>query len=209
MDKFSLETSKCTHNNPPKLISLTNNSDASTSRSEEKTDLPPKPVVINKVTDLTDLSNVLRTLKVLLRPNAPFPDGLLSDTIVVEFTDNSKCYIPITFRTVGDVYGESLSLPLGRFPGSETINIPFKIYFTNNTKQWKHFKYIVDGLLAGYVYVSPNEKQTVDDRLELTININGVAMPPSKKGFISSQIRFFQEDPNDCNAINLLLYGYK
>ena len=76
-----------------------------------------------------------------LEPNVPLPIGELSDKIVVKFQDGSECHISLVFSSVGDVYGESSSLAIGRIPASGTLTETFKIHFSRGTKPWATVKW--------------------------------------------------------------------
>jgi len=147
-------------------------------------------------------------LRLSLSADALLPIGLLSDTVVAEFGDGSRCYVPITFRSVGDVYGETLTIPIGRVSGSQ-ITKSFRIHFANGRKLWEQVEWEADGQFAGGLNIEEDSTKKRTDSLDLLVEIDASTLLAMERGFISSNIIFFENDPNDEDAVRLLVYGYK
>lgn len=147
-------------------------------------------------------------LKLRLRVNSTLPIGELSDRIVIVFKDGSECYIPLAFRSVGDIYGECSSIGVGRIPISETINKNFRIHFTNGNEPWNEIKWKTEGKLSEAISVSMNDNNPLKNTLNLTIGIDGSCLSRSVKGFLSSYIQLLG-DSEGGEVVSLLVYGYR
>ena len=152
--------------------------------------------------------NSISRLNLRLNANAPFPIGELSDKITVEFRDGTACYIPIVFRVVDDIYGESSSMAIGKIPLSETVSRIFKIHFNNEVKPWTQVRWRAEGKLSEAIKVFPSEENNLENILSVIIEIRGERLSQSAKGFISSHIDFFENEQDD-NKVRLLMYGYR
>ena len=170
--------------------------------------------IVNKSSDLNDNDSADPTqtknsfkLILTLSPNSSFPTGELRDKIVVTFKDGTECHIPIAFRSVGDVYGESSSIALGKIPTSKATKKTFVIHFAD--KLWETLNWKAEGVLSDSISISRNIQNVKDDTLVLTIKIDPNLLPASSKGFLSTYIDFFEEKQEDKNIVRVLLYGYK
>jgi len=162
---------------------------------------------INISKDYRDVS--LNTLHLRLSPKTLLSIGELSDKIIVAFKDGSECHIPIVFRSVGDIYAERSSLPVGRIPFSGKVNKVFNILFSDGIRPWTQVKWKVEGILSEAITASPNNEKVTENTLSLIVEIDGNCLPSSEKGFLSSYIDFFENEREDRNIVRLYLYGYR
>jgi hypothetical protein len=168
--------------------------------------------ITNKSSDSSDSADPVQTknsvkLILTLSPNAPFPIGELRDKIVITFRDGTECHVPIAFRSVGDVYGESSSIALGKIPISKVTKKTFVIHFTD--KSWKALNWKAEGVLSDSISISSSNQNIKDHTLVLTIEIDPKLLSDSSRGFLSTYIDFFEEKQEDKNIVRVLLYGYK
>jgi len=150
----------------------------------------------------------LNLLNLKLKNKNTLPIGELRDTISIEFKDRTVCNIPICFRSIGDLYGETSVINLGKISSSKEITKTFNIYFINGLHPWKDAKWEVNGKLSDAIDVSV-EKENKQDTLKMTITVNDEKIPRNLDGFLSSRIVFFENKKNNINTVKLLLYGYR
>jgi len=153
--------------------------------------------------------NHVITLNLRLVPKSLFPVGELSDTIVAKFRNGSECYVPITFRSVGNVYAEYSSIGVGQISMTGKISKIFKIYFNKGVKPWRQAKWNVEGKLSEAINVLATEVKDTENCLNLKIEIEGSHLSSSDKGFVHSHITFYEDTPDEDNAVKLLVYGYR
>jgi hypothetical protein len=160
----------------------------------------------NNSSDRAQTKNSVKLI-LTLSPNSSLPSGELSDKIVITFRDGTECHVPIAFRSVGDIYGESSSIALGKIPTSKVTKKTFVIHFAD--KSWKTLNWKAEGVLSDSISISRNTQNIKDHTLILTIEIDPDFLPASSKGFLSTYIDFFEEKQEDKNIVRVLLYGYK
>jgi hypothetical protein len=158
-------------------------------------------------TENTSITAVSQTL--YLTPKSILPIGTLTDEIVIHFENDLKCYVPVEFRVVGNVYGESSSLSIGRISDSDKINRSFKIYFNNGSKVWTQVKWKSEGKLSDAINIFPSKEKSVDGEYILIFEIDGHLLASEIKGFVSAKLSLFENTPYDKNVVNLLIYGYR
>ncbi|MBL7106058.1 MAG: DUF1573 domain-containing protein [Phycisphaerae bacterium] len=148
-----------------------------------------------------------KRLFVRLKANSRLAKGRISDDIVVEFKDGSCCYVPIVFRSVGDVYGESGSLNMGKILDGGKIEKRFKIFFGNGIK-WESVGWKADGVLVNGIAIAVEEENETSEYIEFTIGINVDRLEMLEGGFVSSKIYFFEKG-QEAESVRLLIYGYR
>ena len=163
----------------------------------------------NGPNDSADPAQTKNSVKLILTlsPYSFLPAGELSDKIVITFKDGTECHVPIAFRSVGDIYGESSSIALGKISTSKVTKKTFVIHFAD--KPWKTLNWKAEGVLSDSISISRNIQNLKEHTLILTIEIDPNLLPASAKGFMSTYIDFFEEKQEDKNIVRVLLYGYK
>jgi len=106
--------------------------------------------------------------QMILTPLVKFPIGEICDDLTIEFVDQTKCVIPLVFRSLGDFYFEKPSLSLGSI-GNSTISKEIKLYFHENTPVCDKPEYSIKGKLSDAVKIV--SQTAMKNYLELIIEI--------------------------------------
>lgn len=195
------------HNNGKNLIlSLTHDTDMSF-LTEKKMNLTSKYFSLLDKTSKVDIKQQLNneSYKMILKPIGNFPIGEITDSLTIELEDQTKCVIPLIFRSIGNVYCEKSSMFLGTIANA-LISKKIKLFFHEDTPMWPKTEYAVEGKLSDAISVV--SQTAVKDHLELAIEIDGNKLNKDNIGYLSSTVTFFSES-NPVDSSKILLYGHR
>lgn len=134
----------------------------------------------------------------------PLPIGEVEDIVSIEMIDGSKCWIPLSFRVVGDIYSNKSSISLG-----EIKNIVSKKVDLFGTKvNESDIKWSIEGELLEAIDVFPIDPLNDTDNKQYEVVVDGNKIPDHFNGYISSFITFYCGD-KEHEKTRILFYGYK
>lgn len=159
----------------------------------------------------------LDCIMLMLNPKKGLKPGLYKDTIEIKFNDERALFFPVKFLAVGNIYTKMSSIYLGNIEEINSLPQQIPIYCQDKEKKWDKIAWNVTGPLSQAINIDIEDavnkgdiENSINSDILYSINLSVDQLKTEllQKGFLSCNIVFFQNSPNDKDAIKILVYGY-
>ncbi len=145
-------------------------------------------------------------LTLTLKPKDSLKIGMMWENIKIGLANDISLYIPLVSRIVGEAYVIKNKVSFGLL--SDGGNKEITIYFTNNEKPWQNVKWNIEGDLGGVIDVSMNKSQNTKNSITCDLTVKKNMLENVPKGYNFGRLNFYQNDPQDKDAVSVLIDGF-
>lgn len=136
--------------------------------------------------------------------------GVFRDDIEIWTKDRRMAVVPVRVRLVGNIYVEPDTIYFGRLSqiGQSALK-PLRVHFRNDSSVWPRPQWRLDGQLAQAIALKTTRLDRDQGRLEIVVEVDPDRVESLSNGFQYCNIRIFEREPNEPNAVSAIVYGYK
>jgi hypothetical protein len=131
--------------------------------------------------------------------------GGVRDTIRIGLAERVQLFVPITCRVVGDTYPAPQHITFPTIGASQPIST--SVFFANGHPTWKQMKWVSSGPLSDALTIESGPVEPNATAIGVKVSIDAPKTTQLSKGYLFAHVTFYENDPTETDAVNVLVDG--